>query len=133
MQQAKRLSAPALLTRMWMGCFLALNLLTKLRIFSKLPTSSSMNSTLSVPRDALMASVALQAQSFGNRREWHPFSRALLRHTSWIVATGHIKCEIRALHVNRYADARNGGAMLMQRGGSRVTVLPEIKGSRAHS
>ena len=42
------------------GWSLALNLLTKLRIFSKLPTSSSMNSTLSLPKEALMASVALQ-------------------------------------------------------------------------
>ena len=63
MWNAERLSVPALLTRIWMGCFLALNLLTKLRIFSKLPTSSSMNSTLLVPRDTLMASVALQALS----------------------------------------------------------------------
>ena len=40
---------------------MALNLLTKLRIFLKLPTSSSMNSTLLLPSEALMASVALHS------------------------------------------------------------------------
>ena len=57
---AKTETRPALLTRMCRGWSLALNLLTKLRIFSKLPTSSSMNSTLLLPKEALMASVALQ-------------------------------------------------------------------------
>ena len=58
---AKTENKPALFTRMCRGWSLALNLLTKLRIFSKLPTSSSMNSTLLLPSEALMASVALHS------------------------------------------------------------------------